>query len=473
MRSLILRREMCAFYSEKSGKIRTKMIDKRGINEYNKSILIETNIFMLETIKQKGQDMMSKMTKAVRLYGKNDLRLDEFELPEIASDEIRAEIVTDSICMSSYKAAVQGNEHKRVPEDIAEHPIIIGHEFCGVIREVGAKWKDQFRAGEKFSIQPALGGLEAPGYSFRYCGGAATMVNLPAEVMENNCLLDYAGDAFFYGSLAEPMSCIIGAYHAFYHTKPGSPEHVMGIREGGNLILMAGAGPMGLGAVDYAVHCDRKPKLMVVTDIDDARLARAAEVLTVEEAAKNGVALHYVNTGKLEDARAYLMELTGGHGYDDAFIMAPVKPVVELGDQVLAQDGCMNFFAGPTDHSFTAGVNFYNVHYSGTHIIGTTGGSTDDMRESLQMMEQGRLNPAVMITHVGGIDAAAESTLNLPNIRGGKKLIYTHIDMPLTAIEDFAKLGEKDPFFKTLAEIVAKNNGLWCAEAEKFLLANR
>ncbi|MEG2378491.1 MAG: L-sorbose 1-phosphate reductase, partial [Clostridia bacterium] len=59
-------------------------------------------------------------TKAVRLYGKNDLRLNEFELPEIRDDEILAEIVTDSICMSSYKAAVQGGEHKRVPENIAE-----------------------------------------------------------------------------------------------------------------------------------------------------------------------------------------------------------------------------------------------------------------------------------------------------------------------------------------------------------------
>ena len=230
---------------------------------------------------------------------------------------------------------------------------------------------------------------------------------------------------------------------------------------------------MGLGAVDYAVHCDRKPKLLVVTDIDDARLARAAEVLTVEEAAKNGVELLYVNTGKYEKPEEYLMGLTGGHGYDDAYVLAPVQPVVETADKVLAHDGCMNFFAGPTDHAFSATVNFYNVHYSATHIIGTTGGSTDDMRESLEMMEQGRLNPSVMITHVGGIDSAAQATLNLPNIKGGKKLIYTHIDMPLTAIADFKELGKSDPFFKDLDEIVTRNNGLWCAEAEKYLLAHK
>ncbi|MCG2822006.1 MAG: L-sorbose 1-phosphate reductase, partial [Candidatus Atribacteria bacterium] len=69
-------------------------------------------------------------TKAVRLYGKNDLRLEEFELPPIKEDEILAHIISDSLCMSSYKAAIQGANHKRVPTNVAENPIIIGHEFC-------------------------------------------------------------------------------------------------------------------------------------------------------------------------------------------------------------------------------------------------------------------------------------------------------------------------------------------------------
>ncbi|NLF37591.1 MAG: L-sorbose 1-phosphate reductase, partial [Clostridiaceae bacterium] len=49
-------------------------------------------------------------TKGVRLYGQNDLRLEEFDLPEINDDEILARVTTDSICMSSYKAAIQGEK---------------------------------------------------------------------------------------------------------------------------------------------------------------------------------------------------------------------------------------------------------------------------------------------------------------------------------------------------------------------------
>ena len=139
-------------------------------------------------------------TKAVRLYGKNDLRLEEFELPPIKDDEILAKVIADSICMSSYKAAQQGADHKRVPSNVGKNPVIIGHEFCGEIVEAGDKWKDRFSPGMKFSIQPALNyrnSLNAPGYSYPYIGGNATYIIIPAEVMEMNCLLEYTGEAFF------------------------------------------------------------------------------------------------------------------------------------------------------------------------------------------------------------------------------------------------------------------------------------
>jgi len=413
-------------------------------------------------------------TTAVRLYGQNDLRMGTFELPAIKDDEILVKVISDSICMSSYKAAIQGSNHKRVPNDIAENPIIIGHEFCGEILEVGSKWADQFKAGEKFGIQPAIqykDTLMTPGYAFPNCGGATQYAVIIPEVMEQDCLLHYNGNAYFYGSLAEPLSCIIGTFHAQYHTKLGCYTHDMGIVEGGNLAILAGAGPMGLGAIDYAIHCDRKPGLLVITDIDQARLDRAASIYTVEEAAKNGVKLVYLNTN-CENPVEKLMELTGGKGYNDVMVFAPVAPVIEQGDKILAFDGCLNFFAGPTNPNLSAMFNFYNVHYAAHHLVGTSGGNTADMNEALEMIAEGKLTPSGMITHIGGLDAAAESTLNLPKIPGGKKLIYTHISMPLTAIDDFAKLGETDPLYAKLAEICAANNGLWSPEAEEYLLAN-
>jgi hypothetical protein len=70
------------------------------------------------------------------------------------------------------------------------------------------------------------------------------------------------------------------------------------------------------------------------------------------------------------------------------------------------------------------------------------------------------------------LNAVAEATLHLPEIPGGKKLIYTHIEMPLTPISDFASLGAENKVYKKLAEICDKNKGLWSVEAETYLLAN-
>jgi threonine dehydrogenase-like Zn-dependent dehydrogenase len=414
-------------------------------------------------------------TRAVRLYGKKDLRLDEFELPPIKADEILVQVISDSICMSSYKAAILAADHKRVPADIAENPVIIGHEMAGNIIEVGSKWQDQFRAGEKFSLQPALnyqGSMDSPGYSYRYCGGAATYVIMPQEVMELGCLLKYEGESYYEASLAEPLSCIIGSFHANYHTTMGNYEHKMGIVLGGRLAILAGAGPMGLGAIDYALHCDRPPKMIVVTDIDAQRLARAEKIFSVAQARQSGIELRFVNTKGMADIPDYLRNLTGGRGFDDVYVFAPVKPLVEQGDKILGRDGCLNFFSGPTDINFSGECNFYNVHYNSTHIVGTTGGNTDDMIESLRMTEKKLINPAVMVTHIGGLDSAAEATLRLPEVPAGKKLIYTGINMDLTAIADFAEKGQGNPHFAKLAAITQSNNGLWCTEAEKYLLEN-
>jgi threonine dehydrogenase-like Zn-dependent dehydrogenase len=418
-------------------------------------------------------------TKAVRLYGKNDLRLEEFELPPIKDDEILAKVICDSLCMSSYKAAIQGADHKRVPDNVAANPVIIGHEFAGELIEIGSKWADRFKVGDKFSIQPALnyedgpvGILSAPGYSYSYIGGDATYVIIPNEVMERNCLLPYHGEGFYPASLAEPLSCVIGAMHANYHLTPGSYVHKMEIVDGGKMAILAGVGPMGLAAINFVLHReDRRPSLLVVTDIDQARLDRAASLYTVEFAASRGIELHYINTSVMQDPVEELRALTNGEGYNDVFVFAPVRSVVEQADAILGFDGCLNFFAGPSDPNFSAMLNFYNVHYAYTHIVGTSGGNNEDMLEALDIMNKG-LDPAGLVTHIGGLNAVPEATLHLPEIPGGKKLIYTHITMPLTAISDFAELGKANEVFRELASICEKHKGLWSVEAETFLLAN-
>ena len=423
--------------------------------------------------------------KALRLYGASDLRLEDVELESAGKDGIVVEIVANSVCVSDYKCATLGAGHKRVPNDVADNPVIIGHEMCGVIREVGEKWKDRFHAGQRVGIQPTLNvpGHELDtviGFSWHSVGGESTHVYLPSIVMEMGCLLPYEGDAFFKCSLAEPISCIVAGLRANYHNEQAAHAHVQGIVDGGAMLLMAGCGAMGLGCVDIVCHSpERRPRMLVVTDVDEFRLSRAARMFGLAwsdgraDGEVNGVALHFVNTATMADPVKELRAYPGAeNGYDDIFVMAAVPALLTQCSYLLAYDGCLNFFAGPKDKGLEASFNFYNIHYMLHHVAANSGSLVCDMVDSVDWIGKGILHPEVMVTHVGGIDSAADATINLVNIPGGKRLVYTHVSMPMTAIADFAEKGKADPFFAELDRICSAHNGLWSKEAEDYLLAH-
>ena len=92
------------------------------------------------------------------------------------------------------------------------------------------------------------------------------------------------------------------------------------------------------------------------------------------------------------------------------------------------------------------------------------------MVEALELIENKKMNPAIGSTHIGGINAIVDTTLYLKKMPGSKKIIYPQIDLPLTAIEDFRKLGETDPVFAQLADACSNHGGLWNSEAESILL---
>lgn len=414
-------------------------------------------------------------TTAVRLYGIKDLRLETFDLPEIKSSEILAKVISDSICMSTFKAVNQGANHKRVPSNIATNPTIIGHEFCLELVEIGEDWKSQYTIGDKYAIQPALnykGSLDAPGYSYEFIGGNATYIIIPKEVMIQQCLLPFDGTGYFSGSLAEPFSCVAGAFHENFRSNFENHSHEMDIKKDGSMVLLAAAGPMGLAAIEYAINRNISPKLLIVTDIDQNRLDRAAKVISPTYAKSKGVRLIYVNTKNLKDPVNALKELNNHQGYDDVFVFAPVETLAEQANQLLGYKGCLNFFAGPTDPSFAAKLNYYTLHYEGHRVTGTSGGNTEDMREVLGMFAKKELRPEIMISHVGGLDSVIDTTLNLPYIPGAKKLVYNHVSMPMTSLADFEELGKYDPFFAELSKLCKKHGGLWNVEAENYLLTN-
>lgn len=406
-------------------------------------------------------------TKAIRLYGENDLRLEEFELRDINEGEILIKIICDSVCMSTYKTAKQGEKHIRVPNNVSNSPIIVGHEFCAEIVKVGKRWENQYSVGEKIIIPPALGymGMNTIGYSFGEIGGDSTYGIVYEHIIENGYLIKFNSDAFYKGSIIEPASCVLRGYKGTHHLY--GDNFINGLKQNGKVAILAGCGPMGLEAIDIVLSSDRNPSLVLVTDINIERLERAKSLFEGKAVNKNIKLVFSSATTKEE-----LIKHSYGEGFDDVFVYAPSSELIELADSLLTFDGCLNFFAGPIDKNLKANVNFYDIHYSQHHFSGTSGSTVEDIKETAQMISENKINPAVMITHIGGLNAVIDTTLNLPKIPGGKKLIYTHINLPLTPLSDFEKLGKNDYRYKKLFEITCNNNGIWSTEAEKYLLEN-
>jgi len=415
-------------------------------------------------------------TIALRMYGKMNLKLEKFEFPDIKEGEILAEVISDTSCPSTYKEIVQGEDHPRVPKDISKNPVIVGHEMAGRILKVGRKWKEKFGEGQKFTVQPAInykegpvGILSAPGYSYRYIGGLAAYVIIPNEVMKKDCLLTFEEAPFYKGSLVEPLSCNIGSVKVQYHTEEGIYEHKMGVKGGGKTAILGGAGPMGMGLLAYLLTLLEPPESIILTDIDDKKLERAKKAF-LQEGKKKEIRLQFINPIKDNSYR--------NSYYDDVFILYASSQLVEEGDSLLARDGCLNLFAGPMDHDFSAEINFFKVHYEKQHFVAVTGGNDKDMKDALKLIIESKLDPSCMVTHVGGINTARDVLLNFPKLGGGKKLIYTHLNFPLINIEDLEKLqykGEKElrSIYKELYEIIKKNSGWWCPDAEKYLLSQK
>ncbi|WP_231215274.1 alcohol dehydrogenase catalytic domain-containing protein, partial [Salmonella enterica] len=86
------------------------------------------------------------------MYGKQDIRIREFELPAITENELLVSVISDSVCLSTWKAATLGSEHKRVPDDLENHPVITGHECAGIIVEVGKNLTHRYKKGQRFVL---------------------------------------------------------------------------------------------------------------------------------------------------------------------------------------------------------------------------------------------------------------------------------------------------------------------------------
>ena len=323
--------------------------------------------------------MSNKMLAAV-YHGPNDLRVEEYPVPDIDSGEVLLRVISTGICGTDLRILHGG--HRKYPPGTVRIP---GHEVVGEIVQVGDEVSG-LDISQHVVVAPNVGCgrckqcvsgntnlcalFNAPGITFD--GSFAQYMRIPAAaILQGNLIpIDKSKDPAV-ATLIEPLACVLRGQGEL-RIQPAET------------ILVIGAGPIGLMHIMLAKM--RGAGKVVVSELIPERLTLAKEL----------GADCTVNPGE-ENLIAIVAEETHGAGFDVVIVATPVSEAQEISLELAAIGGRINFFGGlPKDRS-TIKFNSNLVHYKELLVTGTTGSCTNDCLRAVEIFNSSRIELSKLI----------------------------------------------------------------------------
>jgi threonine dehydrogenase-like Zn-dependent dehydrogenase len=226
--------------------------------------------------------------------------------------------------------------------------------------------------------------------------------------------------------------------------------------------IIGAAGPLGQMHVQRALQMPNGPAMILATDIDDRRIAILRDRCASLAAGKQLTILN--SAGRSADAFAQrVSELTGGRGFDDIVVLAPVPAVTEQASTFLAPGGVLNIFAGVARGTM-AKID-YGLICSGCRIYGSSGSRTRDLADTVRMAASGEISPNQSVAAIGGMSAMWDGVAAVKQGKvTGRVVIFPQIEnFPLT------ELPELRFSLPSVHNLLGPGN-TWTREAENELL---
>jgi len=311
------------------------------------------------------------------------LAVGRIPVPPIENDELLVNVRAASICGTDVKIVRSG--HRKLVDG---QRIVLGHEFVGVIEQVGERVTG-YRVGDRVGVAPNAGCGQC-GACIRgktnYCpnytafgidrdGGHAPWVRIPGRFITQGNLIplpDEVSDT--EASLLEPFSCVVN-----------------GVRsariELGDTVVIYGAGPIGLMHV-MLCRAAGAGKLIVI-DVRAERLERAREL-----------GCDVTLNPQCDDIAARVRQETSGNGADVAITACPAAEVQSQAIELLAPFGRLCLFGGLPKASGPVPLDTNAIHYGSFLVTGSTGGAVEDYRIALRLVAGKRIDLTRIISHV-------------------------------------------------------------------------
>lgn len=323
---------------------------------------------------------------AARLHGPGDIRIEHVDKPKINKDEMLIKVKSAALCGTDLRMFRHGMGNSNT-----KLPITLGHEFSGIIAEVGEE-VTSYHVGMAVAVAPNMGcGVcnQCIQGNTHHCktyqalgihldGGFAEYVRIPKEaILQGNVTLLPDGLSFEEAALAEPLSSV---YNGFVRCA---------IRLG-DYVLIIGGGPIGVMHAKLALMAGAAK--VMLNDRNQGRL---------EFCAKVDNRIIPVESSNLVD---YVAEVTKGEGLDVCVVACSSPEAQTLAVELMGQEGRVNLFGGLPQEKQMVALNTNLIHYKELVVTGTTRASVGQFRTCLELIVNQLIDVKSLITSRFSID---------------------------------------------------------------------
>lgn len=325
---------------------------------------------------------MSDLTMLAAVYhGPDDLRVEEYPLPEISRSEVLIKVQSASICGTDLR--ILHGDHRKYPSGTIRIP---GHEVVGTIFAIGDDVKT-FSIGQRVFVAPNMGCghcrqciagrnnlcVDYDAIGITIDGAFAEYMRVPAPaILQGNVIALNDQVANATAALTEPLACVVHGQDAV-NIQPG------------DVVLVVGAGPIGVMHIMLARL--RGANRIIVSDFISERLAQALEF----------GADRVVNPNE-QDLATVVSDESHGEGADVIIIAAPSPAAQETALQLAAIGGRINFFGGLAKDQSQIAFDSNLVHYKELRVTGTTACNTDDCWRAARLVNSRRIDLSKLIS---------------------------------------------------------------------------
>lgn len=329
--------------------------------------------------------------KAVVYHGPKDIRVEDLPAPACVQEELLVNVDACAVCGTDLKTFNHGNPR-------IQPPLTMGHEFTGIIAQVGPRAGGGFTLGERIVMATSISCGEcfycrrgwtnlcvdlAP-MGFTYPGGMAEQVIIPARAIKNGHVVKTPPEMKAeHAALAEPVSCAVNCL-----------EHCS--LEQGGTVLVLGAGPLGLmnACVARAFGAGK----IILSEINPSRLAQAKQF-----------AIDVLVNPAAENLAERVMAETGGLGADLAIVAAPAAPPQEQAVHLVRKRGTVVLFASLPKESCTLRLDSRAIHYGELRVLGTSDSTARHVEKAVSLLADGRVPADRLATHTLPLAAIHEA----------------------------------------------------------------